>query len=201
MLTFKTLGRVSQNIICNSISSLVDECWCWYRVNANLVSIMNVDGERGGQSQSRTFVNWNTSSPQLRLSLRRFAINFLLLCNQKTLHGSYSILSGAVIVRDTIANFYEPKLDFNKRLLIWLLGLKATKHDSLLFIGWIMRGPSGVQWEAVKIVISFVSNPHYIGLPSFSGSGARNCFFDCFTAYIGAGMLQSGVEHRNKWFD
>ena len=114
-------------------------------MNANLVSIMNVDGERGGQSQSRTFVNWNTNSPQLRLSLRQFAIKILLLCNQKTLHGSYSVLSGVVIVRDTIANFYEPKLDFNKRLLIWFLGLKATKHDSLLFIGWIMRGPSGVQ--------------------------------------------------------
>ena len=59
---------------------------------------------------------------------------------------------------------------------MWFLGLKATKLDCLLFIGWIMRGSSG----AVKIVISFVHNPHYNGLPSFSGSGARKCFLDCF---------------------
>ena len=104
---------------------------------------MNVDGERGGQSQSRTFVNWNTNSPQLRLPLRQFAIKILLVSNQKTLHGSYSILLGST------ANLYEPTLDFDKRPVLLIkfgfLGLKATKHDSLLFIGWIMRGPSGVQ--------------------------------------------------------
>ena len=129
---------MSQNIICNSISYLVDEWWCRYRVNANLVSIMNVDGERGGQSQSRTFVNWNTNSPQLRLSLRQFAIKILLLCNQKTLHGSYFILwpyghmaiwpyGVLYIVTDTTANFYDPKLDFDKRPLIWVLRTKSHK--------------------------------------------------------------------------
>ena len=37
---------------------------------------------------------------------------------------------------------------------MWFLGLKATKLDCLLFIGWIMRGLSGGQWEAIKVVIS-----------------------------------------------